>query len=208
MLVFKTVKYIFVLNCCMIIKGEMHMRVIAGKAKRRKLIAPEGLHTRPITDRIKEALFSMWQFEIADSYFLDLFSGSGSMGIEALSRGAKKVVMVDNDNNAIKVIKENIKNCKLDEGNETILKEDVFSYIGRSKEQFDIIYVDPPFTVDSIFDPVMQALAESDLLKKDGFIALRTEEAKKMKDNYGKLVKYKEKKYGISMIHFYKVNDL
>lgn len=184
------------------------MRVIAGSAKNRKLIAPEGLHTRPITDRIKEALFSMWQFEIVDSCFLDLFSGSGSMGIEALSRGAKKVVMVDNDNEAIKVIKQNLKNCKLDNGNEIVLKEDVFSYINRNQEQFDIIYVDPPFTVESIFDPVMDALANSTLLKDNGFIALRTLDSKMMNDRYGNLIKYKEKKYGISHIHFYRKENV
>ncbi len=184
------------------------MRVIAGKAKNRKLIAPEGLHTRPITDRIKESLFDMWQFDIVDCDFLDLFSGSGSMGIEALSRSANKVVMVDNDYNAIKIIKQNLKNCKLTEGNEIVLKEDVFSYIRRSKDQFDIIYVDPPFTVESIFDPVMQSLAESNLLKEKGFIALRTEENKKMDDKYGNLIKYKEKKYGISVIHFYRRENL
>ncbi len=180
------------------------MRVIAGTAKNHKLIAPEGLHTRPITDRIKEALFSMWQFKIPESSFLDLFSGSGSMGIEALSRSAARVVMVDNDNEAIKIIKQNIQNCHLNNGRELILKEDVFFFIKSSKEKFDIIYADPPFTVETIFEPLMQALSESDLLDDDGFIALRTLESKKMSDRYGNLVKYKEKKYGISHIHFYR----
>ena len=89
------------------------MRVIAGKAKGRLLIAPEGLGTRPIMAKMKEALFSMWQFDIYGSRFLDLFAGSGSMGIEAISRGAKRATFVEMDRNAIDVIKKNLKTCNL-----------------------------------------------------------------------------------------------
>lgn len=183
------------------------MRVISGIAKGRKLIAPEGLHTRPITDQIKEALFDMWQFRIESSCFLDLFSGSGSMGIEALSRSAKEVIMVDNDNNAINIIKTNLKNTKLDNTNNKVIKGDVFNIIKDLEAQnktFDIIYLDPPFTVDEIFHPVMEALQSGNLLKDDGIIAIRTVKEKQMRDTYGNLTKYKERKYGISMMHFYK----
>ena len=84
------------------------MRVISGKAKGKLLVAPEGLDTRPITAMMKEALFSMWQFHLMDSSFLDLFAGSGSMGIEALSRGASNVVFVEKSKKAIDVIKKNL----------------------------------------------------------------------------------------------------
>jgi len=184
------------------------MRVISGIARNRKLIAPEGMHTRPITDQIKEALFNIWQFYINGSNFLDLFSGSGSMGIEAISRGANKVVMVDNDNQAAKVIKTNIVNCKLENTNHILYKEDVFNVILKlknNKEKFDIIYADPPFTVESIFDPVMEALSDGELLAQDGIIAIRSASEKAMKDSYGVLEKYREKKYGVSMVHFYRV---
>ncbi len=182
------------------------MRVIAGIAKNRKLEAPEGMHTRPITDQIKEALFNMWQFDIEGCAFLDLFAGSGSMGIEALSRGARKVVMVDNSNEAVKVIKKNISSCKLDKLNYEVWKEDVFRSIARmrdAKQKFDIIYVDPPFTVESIFFPVMEALGDGALLNEDGIIAIRTAKEKEMPDNFGCLEKYRQRKYGVSVVHFY-----
>ncbi len=186
------------------------MRVISGIAKGKSLIAPEGMHTRPITDRIKESLFDSWQFSIPGCDFLDLFSGSGSMGIEALSREANKVVMVDNDNQAIRVIKTNITNCHLNKLNYKVLKDDVFNVIkdmGNRNETFDIIYADPPFTVDSIFHPLMEALGNGLLLKEDGIIAIRTLSEKKMNDSYDKLEKFKEKKYGLSTMHFYRIKS-
>ncbi|MCF0106850.1 MAG: 16S rRNA (guanine(966)-N(2))-methyltransferase RsmD [Holdemanella sp.] len=184
------------------------MRVISGSAKGHKLNAPEGLHTRPITDQIKQALFNSWQFMIRGCDFLDLFSGSGSMGIEAMSRGARYTVMVDNDTTAITVIQGNIKACKLNACNHKVCKEDVFASIARmvsNKETFDIIYLDPPFTVESIFHPVMEALSDGKLLKEDGLIAIRTPKELELNDEYGVLIRYKQKKYGISMMHFYEV---
>lgn len=181
------------------------MRVIAGKAKGRVLIAPEGLNTRPIMAKMKEALFSMWQFDIVGADFLDLFAGSGSMGIEAISRGAKKAVFVELNNNAIDVIKKNINTCKFSES-AVVYKDDVFKrlkWFKENKETFDIIYLDPPFTQDDIFHPVIKAVAEADILNPDGVIAIRTLSEKDMPDECGDLVKYKLKVYGISAIHFY-----
>ena len=186
------------------------MRVISGTARNRKLIAPEGLHTRPVTDQIKESLFNIWQFSISGCHFLDLFSGSGSMGIEAMSRGADYTVMVDNSYEAFKVIKTNIKNCKLEDCNHKVYKEDVFKVIkllAAGEETFDIIYADPPFTVDSIFWPVMEALSDGKLLKEGGVVAIRTLTEKEMPERFGVLKKEKERKYGISMVHFYFVNQ-
>ena len=153
------------------------MRVSAGKAKGRALIAPKGLNTRPITQMMKEALFSIWQFKIRDANFLDLFAGSGSMGIEAISRGAKKATFVELDQNAIDVIKQNIRTCKFNNQEAVVYKDDVFRRIKlleQSKERFDIIYLDPPFTVDEIFHPVLEAVASADILNEDGVIAIRT----------------------------------
>lgn len=89
------------------------MRVIAGKARGHPLIAPDGLNTRPIPDMIKEALFSSWQMKLAGSHFLDLFAGSGSMGIEAMSRGAEKTVFVEKDHKAVEVIKKTFPHANL-----------------------------------------------------------------------------------------------
>lgn len=185
------------------------MRVIAGKAKGRMLIAPEGLNTRPIMAKMKEALFSMWQFDIYGASFLDLFAGSGSMGIEAISRGAKRAVFVEMDRNAIEVIKTNIKTCNF--ANEAeVYQDDVFArlkWFKQTGQKFDIIYLDPPFTVDSIFIPVMEALAEADILAQDGCIAIRSLKEKEMPEEFGDLYKYKKKVYGISAIHFYRAYE-
>jgi len=185
------------------------MRVISGIARGRKLIAPEGLHTRPVTDQIKEALFNIWQFDIEGSNFLDLFSGSGSMGIEAISRGAAKVIMVDNSLDSYKVINTNLKNTQLDkQKNYQVRKEDVFAAIrmlGNAGEKFDIVYADPPYTVDSIFLPTIEALSDGKLLKEDGIVVIRSAKEKQMPEAIGVLEKYRERKYGISMVHFYQM---
>ncbi len=181
------------------------MRVVAGKAKGHPLIAPEGMNTRPITDKIKEALFSSWQTKIYDASFLDLFAGSGSMGIEAISRGAKKTVFVEKDYKAIEIIKKNLSTCKFNDGY-VVYKDDVFRRIECLKtegQKFDIIYLDPPFTVDSIFLPIMEVLSDGKLLAEEGIIVIRTRKEKDMPDEIGSLNKYKFKTYGISGVHYY-----
>lgn len=121
------------------------MRVIAGKARSLKLKTPEGLETRPTTDRIKETLFNMLQPYLPESIFIDLFSGSGGIGIEALSRGAKHAYFVENHKNAIACIQENLKFTRLTE-EATILKQDVLSALLNIHEQeADVIFMDPPY---------------------------------------------------------------
>lgn len=118
------------------------MRVIAGTAKGRRLYAPKGMETRPITAKIKEALFNIWQDRIPGSDFLDLFAGSGSIGIEALSRGADYVVFVDKSRKAVEMIKKNMGICGFRSGYD-IYQDDVFRRIGwleKNEVMFDIIY--------------------------------------------------------------------
>lgn len=120
------------------------MRVITGTARGRRLTAPEGLDVRPTTDKVKEAVFSAIQFELAGAAVLDLFAGSGQMGIEALSRGASKAVFVDNSPKAVKCVGENIRAAKF-ERSAQILSRDSFDYIRLTAETFDIIILDPPY---------------------------------------------------------------
>lgn len=181
------------------------MRVIAGSAKGCPLVAPDGLNTRPITDKIKGALFNSWQMDIPGCAFLDLFAGSGSMGIEALSRGAKSTVFVEKDRKAIQAIRQNLAKCKFTSGYE-VFQDDVFRQIERMRVQerrFDIIYLDPPFTVDGIFLPVMEAIQTASILMPGGFVAIRTRKEKEMPDAFGSLRKTRKKNYGISTVHFY-----
>lgn len=123
------------------------MRVIAGSARRLPLKTVEGLDTRPTTDRIKETLFNMLNPSIADCMFLDLFSGSGAIAIEALSRGAELAVLVENNREAIKCIRENLNKTKLEDRG-LVLECDVLTGLKRLESQgylFDIIFMDPPY---------------------------------------------------------------
>lgn len=146
------------------------MRVIAGTAKRIQLKTIEGLDTRPTTDRIKETLFNMISEYLADSRFLDLFSGSGAIGIEALSRGAKLAAFVEQNPKAVMCIRENLKTTKL-EAKANVFATDVISALRRmeGKEKFDYIFMDPPY--DHLLEKqVLEYLQNSELMSEDALI--------------------------------------
>lgn len=148
------------------------MRVIAGKAKSVPLQTPKGMHTRPTTDRIKETLFNILQTGIAGCNFLDLFSGSGAIGIEALSRGAAHCVFVEQDRKAIKCIMDNLQKTKLQDESE-VLVMDVLSALGRldGKIRFDYIFMDPPYE-NGLEEKILLALADSSLMTKETVIII------------------------------------
>ncbi len=139
------------------------MRVIAGKARSLQLKTPEGLDTRPTTDRIKETLFNMIMPRLGACRFLDLFSGSGAIGIEALSRGAKSAVFVENSKEAVSCIKYNLKFTHLEDA-ATLMECDALTAINRlnGKGVFDIIFMDPPYRHD-YEKSVLMALKKSDI---------------------------------------------
>ena len=142
------------------------MRVITGIARGHRLIAPEGLDTRPTSDKVKEGVFSSIQFEIEGAYVLDLFAGSGQMGIEALSRGAAHAVFVDSSAKAAKCVSENLKGTKLDKLAEVITR-DSYDYIRLTSQSFDIIILDPPYRCGHIPKLLPMAAAK---LRDGGFI--------------------------------------
>lgn len=151
------------------------MRIIAGKARRTNLITPEGSHTRPTSDRIKETLFNMLQQELYDVSFLDIFSGSGGIALEALSRGAKEAVMIDNDSEAVRCIKENIKRTHFEDV-ARVLKMDAVSALKKLEltgNKFDIIFMDPPYNHD-IEARILSFLSGSDIVHKDTLIIAET----------------------------------
>lgn len=146
------------------------MRIIAGTARSLPLKTIAGMETRPTTDRIKETLFNMLQDEVPGSYFLDLFAGSGQIGLEAVSRGARYAVFVDNNKKAAACIEDNIAFTKF--GKETKLyPSDVLSALRsmEGKYQFDIIFMDPPYN-QQIEKDVLSYLAASSLVKEDTLI--------------------------------------
>ena len=147
------------------------MRVISGKARRTNLETVEGMGTRPTTDRIKETLYNMINSEIYDCRFLDLFAGSGGIGIEALSRGAKEAVFVENNKMAVNCIKRNLDKTHLI-SNATVCEMDVISYVkkyGNTQSSFDIIFMDPPYN-NNIEKEVLYMLSNSSLIDENTII--------------------------------------
>lgn len=144
------------------------MRIIAGTFKNRRITAPKGMSTRPTSEKLRETLFNICQNYIDGAEFLDLFAGSGAMGIEALSRGAVKATFVDNKAESIQCIKQNLQDLNLQESSQ-VFKGEIFTTIKKFSQQFDIIYADPPYDLgygQRIFDAVDQ----SNLLRSTGFL--------------------------------------
>ena len=125
------------------------MRVITGIARGRKLVAPEGLDVRPTADKVKEGIFSAVQFELEGARVLDLFAGSGQMGIEALSRGAERAVFIDSSLRSIRCVNENLRNKGFERQSE-VINRDSYDYIKLTSQTFDIIILDPPYRYNHI----------------------------------------------------------
>ena len=150
------------------------MRIISGKARGTKLFTLEGENTRPTLDRVKEPLFSILMHQVPEAKVLDLFAGSGALGLEALSRGAESVVLCDNSRAAIKVINNNLDKTKLNTYAE-IINDDYKSCLKKLQgRKFDLIFLDPPYETDCIEISVKQIL-DLDLLAKDGVIVAETD---------------------------------
>jgi len=180
------------------------MRVISGSARGLKLIAPDGLGTRPTTDRVKESLFNIIQPYIPAKSVLDLFGGSGALGIEALSRGSDSCVFVDVDKKAIDIIKQNVEKARLKE-RANIIKSDVFSYLSCCNEKFDIIFLDPPYN-KGFLDKVFEKIFEKNLLKKDGVIVVEGEAGGETPKN-SNFICVKYAKYGKTTVSLFKNGD-
>ena len=151
------------------------MRVIAGTARRLPLVAPEGKDTRPTTDRIKETLFNIIQDEIPGSLFLDLFSGSGAIGIEALSRGAKQAWLVEFGREPLKCIRANLAKTRMEEQAVVLPIEVTYAISKLEKEgrQFDVIYADPP-DKKKLEAKIVQMLARSGIVKEGTLVVLES----------------------------------
>ena len=151
-------------------KGQIKkMRVITGKARGRKLRQPENMDIRPTTDVVKEALFNIIQFDIEGRRVLDLFAGTGQLGIEALSRGAASAVFVDESNAAGKIIRENLEHCGL-EGQ--VVRSDALSFLERGG-RFDLIFIDPPYDTE-LLGKALEKIIKFDILSYGGIIICET----------------------------------
>ena len=178
------------------------MRVITGKARGIQLKTPDGMQTRPTADRVKEALFSIINFDIPGAAVLDLFGGTGQLGIEALSRGAKSAVFVDAREDACKLIRENLKRTKL-ESDAKVVRSDYMDYLSRSREQFDIILLDPPYA-EVFLENALKRITEIDILRSGGIIVAERPLGKELPWDFEGYERSKDYKYGKILLTLYR----
>ncbi|PKM69874.1 MAG: 16S rRNA (guanine(966)-N(2))-methyltransferase RsmD [Firmicutes bacterium HGW-Firmicutes-19] len=180
------------------------MRIIAGKHRSRKLLTLEGETTRPSSDRLKEAMFSRLGGFFDGGCWLDLFAGCGAIGLEAISRGAEKVIFCDHDRNAQQVIEKNIALLKEEERCE-LIKSDYRHAIDVCRQYdmvFDVIFLDPPYSLD--IDTIAIEVLMADILKDDGWLILEMNASRASSDRLGNCVRMKESKYGLGKTVWYK----
>lgn len=180
------------------------MRIIAGEARSRKIKSRKGNETRPTLANIKESLFSILTPYLEGSIFLDLFSGSGNIALEALSRGAKRAVMIEKDSEALRCIIENVNTLGFQERCRAY-KNDVFRAIeilSRKGEKFDIIFLDPPYQ-DELCTKTLQAIQKHGLLSENGIVVCEHHAFEDMAEQVGEFQKAHEKRYQKKVVTFY-----
>ena len=178
------------------------MRVITGKARGIVLKTPNGMATRPTADRVKEALFSIIQFDVPTAKVLDLFGGTGQLGIEALSREAERAVFVDERDGACKLIRENLRRTKL-ENYAKVIRSDYMVYLKTCKEKFDIIFLDPPYA-EVFLENSLKMITEIDILQSGGIIVTERPFGKELPWDYPGYLRSKDYKYGNTLITIYR----
>lgn len=178
------------------------MRVIAGKARGTQLKTPEGMETRPTIDRVKEALFSIIQYDIPGTAVLDLFGGTGQLGIEALSRGALKAVFVDSREAACKIIRENLKRTGMAEQGR-VVRGDYLDYLEHCKEKYDIIFLDPPYA-EIFLEKALNRITEIDILHSGGIIVAERPLGKELPFEFNGFTRSRDYKYGKVVLTFYR----
>ena len=178
------------------------MRVITGKARGVTLKTPEGLQTRPTTDRVKEALFSIIQFDIPGATVLDLFGGTGQLGIEALSRGAKRAVFIDESDKACRLIRENLSRTKLEQQG-SVIRSDYLAYLARCSEKFNLIFLDPPYA-EVFLENALKRITEIDILQSGGIIVTERPLGKELSFEFQGYTRSKDYKYGNTLITLYR----
>ena len=181
------------------------MRVIAGTARSVPLLSREGLDTRPTSDRVKEAVFNIIQFELEGRSVLDLFGGSGQMAIEALSRGAKDAVIVDQSRDSVSIIRQNLKKTRLEAQAEPICS-DYMDYLNRTNKRFDLVFLDPPYH-QKFLENALNKISEIDILKSGAIIVCERPSEKSLPDRYGGLRRIKDYRYGRTGITLYRAVD-
>ena len=180
------------------------MKVISGLLKGRNIEGYNIEGTRPTQDRVKESMMASIQDYIKDAIVLDLFAGSGQLGIETISNGAKLCYFIDNNKDVINILKKNINNLKIQDKSNIINSDwkKMLNTFGETNTKFDIIFVDPPYDYD-VYEKIIQKINELDLLNNNGILVLEYSN-KNFKDQYQNLTLIKEKQYGFKSVNIYK----
>lgn len=180
------------------------MRIIAGKYRSIPLATLDGEATRPSSDRLKEAMFSSLGGFVYGQSWLDAYGGSGAVGLEAYSRGAEYVLINDASKQAVDIIFQNVRKCKIDSGVEVSHREanQCYEYAKHKNLVFDCIFLDPPYHQDVI--PDIATILKFQLLKEDGMLVVETKATNILPDSFESLIKVKEKKYSIARLSYFR----
>lgn len=184
------------------------MRIIAGKARGKKILSPEGLGTRPTLDRVKESIFNIIQNNVRGSIVLDQFAGTGSLGLEAASRGAKECHLVDMGDDTFGKLKQNIIDLKFQDIC-TAHKGDSFKLLenfGKQGKVFDLIFIDPPYAKDMI-PPSLELIKKFNLLSPEGLIVTKIDSEEEIYAGFEDIVLIKERKYGNTTVCLYEFEE-
>ncbi len=179
------------------------MRVITGTARGRRLISPEGYDVRPTTDKVKESIFNIIQFDVPGSVVLDLFSGSGQLGIEAISRGAEKAVFVDSSKKSLATVKANIDICKFTSMAKTVFS-DAFSFLQMTDEKFDIVFLDPPYH-NGLCNKALEMLPQ--VLNENAVVICETQNDEELPESVGCLVLDRVYEYSAIKLSVYRYSS-
>jgi len=186
------------------------MRIIAGSLRGKKIESLPGLATRPLLGRIKKSLFDILGERIVDASFLDLYAGTGSVGIEALSRGAKYVLFIEKDTRLTRLIRENLRKCEMEKKAE-VAEIDILSYNKEGRkfsllEQFDLIFAGPPFKLNLTKD-TLDIIIKLHLLKKNGWVICQHHFKENVPEKKGFLCRFRKERYGKTIMSFYKAGN-
>ena len=178
------------------------MRVVAGRAKGIALKTPSGMLTRPTADRVKEAMFSIVQFDLPGASVLDLFGGTGQLGIEAVSRGANSATFVDNREDACRLIRENLKRTGM-EKESRVVRMDYMDFLKRNREKFDIVLLDPPYA-EEYLENSLKMITEIDILQSGGIIIAERPLGKDLSLDFEGFERSRDYKYGTTLLAVYR----
>ena len=180
------------------------MRVTSGELRGRRIHTVHGLHVRPTSDKVKQAIFNIIQFDIEGKRALDLFAGTGQLGIEAISRGARSCTFVERGREVVKILKKNVEEMGIK--NAQILEQDCFIFLkSKGREQFDIVLADPPYSKDNI-DLTLQGLVDGGFLANGAIVVVESDKGEDSIDEYRGLALVKEYRHGRTVIKLYRYN--